>query len=382
MAAIPDPAAGRPAPGPLARLLDRLRVWRAARVADPAFQARATAFPLTRPLVRARAVALHELVAGFVQSQVLAAFVELDLLARLARAPGSAEALAPALGLAPERAERLLLAGEALGLVARLSDGRFVLADLGAAALGAPGVAAMVRHHRLLYADLADPVALLRGERETRLSRFYGYTAGRSTHGMAPEEAAPYSALMAASQAMVAEETIASGALRGIRHLLDVGGGEGAFLAAALAADPALTGTLFDLPAVVARADPSRFPGRMRIAGGSFLSDSLPAGADAVSLVRVLYDHEDATVRALLASVRAALPRGGRLILSEPMAGGRRPNRAGDVYFAFYTLAMGTGRPRAPETLAALLVGAGFARVRVRRVRRPFITGVLTAVAA
>ena len=37
------------------------------------------------------------------------------------------------------------------------------LGPLGAAMVGNPGVAAMVEHHALLYADLADPVALLRG---------------------------------------------------------------------------------------------------------------------------------------------------------------------------------------------------------------------------
>ena len=36
-----------------------------------------------------------------------------------------------------------------------------------------------------------------------------------------------------------------------------------------------------------------------------------PTGADAISLVRVLYDHDDATVARLLAPVHAALPRAG-----------------------------------------------------------------------
>ncbi len=49
-------------------------------------------------------------------------------------------------------------------LRARLRDGRFALADLGAALVGNPSIAAFVEHHALLYDDLRDPVALLRGE--------------------------------------------------------------------------------------------------------------------------------------------------------------------------------------------------------------------------
>ena len=48
-------------------------------------------------------------------------------------------------------------------------DGRFALADLGAALIGNPAIAAFVEHHALLYDDLRDPVALLKGETETQL---------------------------------------------------------------------------------------------------------------------------------------------------------------------------------------------------------------------
>ena len=106
---------------------------------------------------------------------------------------------------------------------------------------------------------------------------------------------------------------------------------------------------------------------------------SLPQGADAISLVRVLYDHGDATVAALLARVRQALPPGGRLILSEPMSGGARPDPATDVYFAVYTLAMGTGRTRSAAELQALLKAQGFATAGKARSLRPFVTSVLEA---
>jgi demethylspheroidene O-methyltransferase len=369
--------------GPLAALRGSFRRWLTARVLDPSFRARAVANPLLRPFARREAEQLHDIVIGFVYSQTLFAAVETGLLAALRdEGPLGATGLAPVTGLPRERAERLAQAAAAIGLIDRLGD-RYALAPLGAAAIAAPGVAEIIRHHRLFYADLADPVTLLKAPRDTALSRYWAYVGGARTHDLDAATAADYSALMAATQAMVAEETLAAVPLDGVRRLLDVGGGEGAFLEAAARRYPTLRIDLFDLPAVAARAR-NRFAAagltdRASVHRGSFLDDPLPEGADAISLVRVLYDHDDPVAARILAAAYAALPPGGRLLISEPMSGGTRPNRAGDAYFGFYTLAMTTGRPRSPEAHGALLAAAGFAGVRHHPTRQGFVTSVLSA---
>ena len=116
------------------------------------------------------------------------------------------------------------------------------------------------------------------------------------------------------------------------------------------------------------------------MAPGSFRDDPLPEGHDAISLIRVLYDHADDTVEALLTKVFAALPAGGRLIVSEPMTGGAQPHKAGDAYFAFYTMAMRTGRARSQTEIANLCRKAGFGAIRTPKSRRPFVTSTVTAV--
>ncbi len=361
------------------RLPRAWRAWRNARAADPAFQSWAIRFPATRPFARAEAAELYDIVAGFVYSQTLFACIELDLFAHL-DVPCNPADLAPRLGLTTERTRRLLQAAAALRLVTRSGE-TYEIGPMGAALLGAPGVVEMVRHHALFYRDLADPVALLRGEVETALSGFWSYVG--DPHATTPEAAAAWSRLMAASQTMVAEETLAAVPLAGVRRLLDVGGGDGAFLEAAARAYPRLDIVLFDLPAVAARAE-MRFAAaglgaRARAVGGSFRGGALPESCDAASLVRVLYDHNDDVVAAILARVHAALPPGGRLILSEPMSGGTRPTRSGDAYFGLYTLAMGTGRPRSPDEHCRLLTEAGFAEIREHPTRQRFVTQVLTA---
>ncbi|MEM7295473.1 MAG: methyltransferase [Pseudomonadota bacterium] len=188
---------------------------------------------------------------------------------------------------------------------------------------------------------------------------------------------------MARSQGLVAQDTLATVSLKDVNRIMDVGGGSGAFLTQVGSKYRNIAMTLFDLPQVVPAAE-ERFAQqgmaqRLSIVPGSFRHDALPKDADCISLIRVCYDHSDATVRDLLSKVFDALPAGGRLLISEPMTGGTQPTRAGDVYFQLYTLAMRTGRTRSQAELGRLLGNVGFRDIRLPKPRRAFITSVVTA---
>ena len=140
---------------------------------------------------------------------------------------------------------------------------------------------------------------------------------------------------------------------------------------------------LFDLPAVADRAS-----GRFREAGlssravaigGSFVTDRLPDGADIVTLVRVIHDHDDIAVMNLLRAVRRSLPANGTLLIAEPIAGVRGAEPIADAYFAFYLLAMGSGRPRSFAQLSEMLAAAGFADIALRPTPMPMLASVITA---
>jgi demethylspheroidene O-methyltransferase len=365
-------------------LSDRLRDWHDRLVADVRFQRWAAAFPLTRPIARRRQAQLFDLCAGFVYSQVLLACVRTDLFALLAERPRTTAEVARRTALPPEGAERLLRAAAALRLVARRSGGRWGLGTLGAPIVGNPGIAAMVEHHAMLYGDLADPVALLR-ERTTAtaLGGYWPYAGAERPGELAPDRVAAYTRLMSASQPMVAGEVLDAFRVDRFRRLLDVGGGDGTFLAAAAARAPRLELVLFDLPAVAERAD-VRFRAaglshRAFTVGGSFFHDPLPRGCDLVSLVRVLHDHDDSDALGILRAVRAAIPDDGTLIVAEPMASAPGAEAVGDAYFGFYLLAMGRGRPRTAQETADLLRSAGFGDVRAVPTRSPLLTGLLVA---
>ena len=364
--------------------LDRCFAARDRLLADARFQRWAAAFPLTRRVARRRAQALFDLCAGFVYSQVLLACIELGVFEILSKQPQTVAQLSRQLSLSTQATQRLLDAAASLRLVARRGPDRFGLGVLGAALLGNPAVAAMVEHHRLLYADLNDPVALLRGAgRDTALARYWPYAGADCPDALTSDQVRNYTALMSASQALIAGDVLDAYPLHVHRRLLDVGGGEGTFLIAAASLAAELEVVLFDLPAVADQAR-TRFAAaglshRAEAIGGDFLSQSLPQGADIVSLVRVIHDHDDGAALGLLRNVHRALPRDGTLLIAEPMADTSGAESVGNAYFGFYLLAMGSGRPRSQDELGRLARQAGFNRVRPLPTRRPMLTQALVA---
>jgi demethylspheroidene O-methyltransferase len=364
---------------PFSALSERFLRWRDRQLADPQFHRRTASSPLTRWLVRRRTRELFDITAGFVYSQVLFACVELDLFERLAPGPRSLSQLSADTGVPGEGLERLLRAAAELRLLAR-RGARWGLGELGAASRGSPGIAAMVAHHHFLYADLARPVSLLRDRSDATLRDYWRYAA---EPGAADDSgAARYSELMAASQSFVADDVLRAFPMDRFRHLLDVGGGSGVFLTAALKACPRLRGTLLDLAPVAALAD-ERFlneglQDRVSVCAGDMFRDALPGGADVVSLCRILHDHDDPAVMTLLHAARAAIATDGRLLVAEPMA--QTPDAPGvGAYFELYLWAMGSGRPRARHELEAMLEAAGFADIREIATPRPLLVRVLVA---
>ena len=370
-------------PTPPVSLRDRFIDWRNRLVANPGFQRWSARFPLTRGIARRKAAAVFDIAAGFVYSQVLGACVELQIFERLRDRRADPAELARECGLAEGPMRRLLLAADSLNLLER-RDTQFTLGELGAAVLANPGVIAMVEHNRWLYRDLTDPVALLRGEHSPELATFWPYATGNEG------DAARYSELMAASQSMVADDILDAADLSDRHHLWDIAGGNGTFASHALNRWPQLTATVLDLPPVAALASQNfaakGLSDRARSLSGDMfrapLGDEEPClfgKPDVVSLVRVVHDHNDDAVKALLSAIRASLDPGGRLLLAEPMAESAGAETFGHAYFGLYLLAMGSGRPRTGSELLKMLADAGFRNGREIRTYRPHMVRVLVA---
>lgn len=339
------------------RWRDAWRRWRNQRLSDPAFRERAMASWWGRRAARRSAARLFDVVAGFVYSQVLSACVELDLFERLRGGPVAAERLAAETGLDPAAMQRLLGAGVAIGLFEPTSDGRLALGLLGAPLVGNAAVLALVRHHGAFYADLAEPLALLRrAPGGGRVAAQWPYAGHAQPQALDGASVSAYTELMAASQPLVAQLLLDSHPFERAQRLLDVGGGSGRFLMAA-----------------AGLAD------RVRLHGGDFLRDPLPQGMDTATLVRVLHDHDDPEALALLRRVHAALAPGGVLLVAEPMAGTAGAAGMADAYLDLYLWAMGQGATRSAARIGELLAAAGFEAVRECPTALPLQARVLRA---
>lgn len=363
------------------------RAWRDRLLADAQFQRWVTRVPLLRALARRQAAELFDLCSGFIHSQVLYASVRLGLLETLRAGPLPLSELERRCGLSEAHGALLLAATDALGLTEARRANTRGLGPLGAVLLGNTAVLRMIEHQPLLYADLSDPVGLLQGAAAPgELMSFWGYARNATPARLAEPEVGGYSALMSATQSLATDDLLDLYAFRRHRCLLDVGGGDGSFLIALAQRAPKLRLLLFDLPAVAARArarlSAAGLGERTQVHGGDFTSAELPTGADVITLLRVVHDHDDAAALGLLRAVRRALPSGGRVVIAEPMRAVRGSLPAAQTYLGFYLLAMGQGRLRSEPELKLLLASAGFHRVRTHRSGRPWQCALVSAVAS
>jgi O-methyltransferase domain len=155
-------------------------------------------------------------------------------------------------------------------------------------------------------------------------------------------------------------------------NVVDVGGGNGAFLAGLLAQYPSLRGVVFDQPHVVSAAGrvlaEAGVADRCEVVGGSFF-ESVPAGGDAYLLKRVLYDWNDDRAAELLRVVRAGMHGDSRLLVIEPVIEPGNEFDWGKLY-DLLLVAMGGGGARTQECLAELFAKADLELVRVVRTKR------------
>ena len=99
------------------------------------------------------------------------------------------------------------------------------------------------------------PLALLRAPPgQAALARYWAYAGSAAPQALDGPQVHPYSALMAASQPLVADEILDAYPLRQHHHRLDLGGGEGGVAASAAQRWPHRQLTVFDLPEVALRA--------------------------------------------------------------------------------------------------------------------------------
>lgn len=308
--------------------------------------------------------ALLRLVNGYQVTQALHVAAALGLADLLTDGPRSSDDLAAAAGAHPDALYRLLRALASVDVL-REEDGRlFALTPIGDglrsdAPQSVAGWAAFVGEPYYWQAW----GALLHGVRtgENAFQHVNGVDPW-TLRAREPERSASFDRAMASVSRQVAAAVIAAYDFGRFGTIVDVGGGNGAFLAAVLAAHPSTRGVLFDQPHVVSGAGPllvaAGVADRCETVSGSFF-DAVPAGGDAYVLKAILHDWEDDDCLRILRTCRRAMPDGAALLAVERDLGA--PNAAPESKFSDLNMLVAPGgRERSPEAYAALFAASGF----------------------
>jgi hypothetical protein len=308
---------------------------------------------------------LSSMITGFRLSAALGVAAELGISDLLADGPRSLSELAAAASADEDTLHRLLRALATVGVYDEPEPGRWANTELGEGLRS--DVAGTLRP---LARTLSSP-ALWAAYGHLGHSVRTGENAFEARHGVDvwthrrahPEENAVFNDNMAALTSVVAEDVATTYDFAGISSVVDVGGGQGILLEEVLARHPHLTGTVFDLDHVVARAPRSAaLAPRWSSATGSFF-EQVPA-ADAYLLKSILHDWPDDRCIDILRVCRAGLNPGGVVLLIELLLG-----RPGHEAFAAFSdlnmLVLPGGRERSAEEYAALFDAAGLRLSRV-----------------
>ncbi|KAK8968113.1 Trans-resveratrol di-O-methyltransferase [Platanthera guangdongensis] len=159
---------------------------------------------------------------------------------------------------------------------------------------------------------------------------------------------------------------IGGNAFRGVKTLVDVGGGTGMTAAALTEAFPGLACTVFDLPHVVETAE--RRKGIEFVGGDMFVE--VP-GADAVLLKWILHDWSDEDCVRILRRCKDAIPPkegGGKVIIIDMVVGvgvHSQTSAQTQLLFDLEMMILTTGKERDEGEWRKLFVAAGFGDYKI-----------------
>lgn len=266
---------------------------------------------------------LFERTLGVIDTKAMAVAADLGVADRLADGPADAATLAAATGAQPDALERLLRYLVARRVFRRGRDGRYCNTRISARLVGhdAASMRAWARFfgapwHVASWNELGHSVRTGAAGAEAAFGR--PFWTQLTEHDL--EAGALFDAAMADASRLQAGLLARQHDFSGCRDVCDVGGGTGTLLAGILTAHPGLHGTLFDLPAVVAKAAPTLTAAgvadRVAVVAGDFFA-SVPSGCDRYVLQAVVHDWDDDSCVRILSNVRTAMPAAGRVLVLE-----------------------------------------------------------------
>ena len=298
---------------------------------------------------------------AFMETRILLSAVELDLFT-LVGGGAKAAAVARAASTDPRATATILDALVAMGLLAKQA-GVYACTPATARflAAGSPDDArAALKHNLSLWQTWSTLTECVRRGTTQRTEEM----AERGEDWTVPFIAAMHR--NASQRAPLVMKTVG---LDGVRRMLDVGGGSGAYSIAFAQANPDLRVELFDLATVlpIARGhvEAAGLQGRITLRAGDLRQDDLGSGYDLVLLSAICHMLGPAENADLFARVHRALVPGGRVVIQDHlMAADRTAPRAGAIFAINMLVGTPAGGTYTTDEYGAWLRAAGFTAVR------------------
>lgn len=248
--------------------------------------------------------------------------LELDIFAFLRGRDADIEELNQAAGIPKHTMRVLMLALCSTELIER-RGGRYRNSSLAERLLATDGEDSwrhiLIGWQRIYYPAFAEMTPALRAGTNTALDAYEGSESTlyqRLAHH--PEVEGILHASMSAFTLQSLGGLLDNAELSSVKHLVDVGGGDGTTARKLAARYPDLAVTIFDTPTVTMLAEqqmPDEVAGRIGFASGDLFTDAFPVGADAVLFSHVLEVFSPEQIQQLLAKAVEALPPGGRVLV-------------------------------------------------------------------
>ncbi|MGW2642833.1 methyltransferase [Streptomyces sp. NPDC001348] len=327
---------------------------------------------------------MFQIVTSFWVARAVHAATALGVPDALADEPRTTADLAAATGTDPRSLARLLRTLAGVGVLRSDTDGRYTTTPLGDALRSdVPGsLASFVQmelgeaHHAawgLLVDSVRSGEPVFERAVGKKIWQFFADTPAMNAHlGKA----------MTGLTAMVADAVLDVYDFGRHERIVDVGGGEGGFLASILTAHPRAHGVVLDLPHVVAhgreRIEAAGLADRCELVGGDFF-EKVPEGGDLYTMKWVLHDWDDDAAVEILRSCRRVMGANARLLVVDtvvPEGDGFSPSKIIDLNM----MVLSGGQERTADEFRRLLAAAGFTLSRILPTRSP--SSVVEAVPA
>jgi SAM-dependent methyltransferase len=312
---------------------------------------------------------IRELASSFQKSRILLSGFELDIFTNIDEAGITSNQIADNLHLDKHGCERLLNALVSLGFLRKQNDLFFNTEEsFTFLSKKSPGYLGGLMHSNHLWNTWSNLTRVVRT----------GVSANPSEINERGEDwLSPFINAMHDRAKTQAPQQLANIDLTGIKSILDIGGGSGAYSMEFVSKKPEIEAIVFDLPNVVPITkkfiDKEGFSDKIKTHAGDYTTDDLPEGFDFVFLSAIIHSNSLEINQNLIKKCYYSLNKNGRIVIQDWIMNNDRTYPTAGAVFAINML-VGTeaGDCFTEHEVEEMLNNAGFKNIS----RREFETGL------